>query len=486
MKTLTGYVYYPDSLEEADGITYFLVRSEDTNEKYLGVMGNPDEFQGGQGIAMDGGAGTHLFPLTHENAAVLRQRLPWLRPQPLGLQTTAGFGDRLGLATPGHIRAMESAISIQTQIAPIFAQQSVRENARTLRTPQQVLDDAAWGVFQTGWRLPWGADADHLKTPADLDSFFDAGFTFFTIDPGDHVDNAAQNDTITTLREKVKTLPWENLNSTLEEMTRRYISQTCTIEDFTLTFSEESLLRALAKYGRAIAHTIKMANHLTNRSGGTAYDLEVSVDETETPTSAEEHFFIANELKRLGVRWVSMAPRFVGRFEKGVDYIGDLSQFEADFARHAAIARYFGNYRLSLHSGSDKFSIYTIASRQARGLLHLKTAGTSYLEALRVIAEANPQLFREILDLAIERYETDRASYHVSASLANVQDPRTLSNPQLSALLDQFDARQVFHVTFGAALDRFGAQIMETLRGNENSYDQVLTAHFKKHLEPLL
>jgi len=98
----------------------------------------------------------------------------------------------------------------------------------------------------------------------------------------------------------------------------------------------------------------------------------------------------------------------------------------------------------------------------------------------------NPQLFREILDLAIERYETDRASYHVSASLANVQDPRTLSNPQLSTLLDQFDARQVFHVTFGAALDRFGAQIMETLRGNENSYDQVLTAHFKKHLEPLL
>jgi len=291
---------------------------------------------------MDGGAGTHLFPLTHENAAVLRQRLPWLRPQPLGLQTTAGFGDRLGLATPGHVRAMESAISIKTQIAPIFAQQSVRENARTLRTPQQVLDDAAWGVFQTGWRLPWGADADHLKTPADLDSFFDAGFTFFTIDPGDHVDNAAQNDTIPTLREKVKTLPWENLNSTLEEMTRRYISQTCTIEDFTLTFSEESLLRALAKYGRAIAHTIKMANHLTSRSGGTAYDLEVSVDETETPTSAEEHFFIANELKRLDVRWVSMAPRFVGRFEKGVDYIGDLSQFEADFARHAAIARYFG------------------------------------------------------------------------------------------------------------------------------------------------
>jgi tagaturonate epimerase len=496
MKTLTGFMYYPDSLEESDGVTYFLVRSEEENIKYLGVMtaipGATGRllagFQDGQGIARDSGASTHLYPLTPENAAALRQRLPWLRPQPLGLCTTAGFGDRLGLATPGHVRAVEN-----TGIHPIFAQQSVRENARTRRTPQQVIDDAMWGVLQTGWRQPWGADADHLKTPADIDSFFAAGFTFFTIDPGEHVDNAAQEDALRVLNEKVRALPWDRLDSRPDETLQRYLNQTYQIENFNLAFSEETLLRALAKYGRAIAHTAEMARHLAVRAGTQGIDLEISVDETYTPTSPEEHFLVASELRRLGVQWNSLAPRFTGRFEKGVDYIGDLAEFEAQFARHAAIARYFGNYRLSLHSGSDKFSIYAIAARQARGLLHLKTAGTSYLEALRVIALVNPELFRKILLLAVERYEEDRASYHVSAVLSKVnmaQDEQPghagLPDPELTALLDQFDARQVFHVTFGAVLDRFYTPLMETLRANENLYYEGLEAHFKKHLAPFI
>ncbi len=480
MRTLTGFLYYPDSLCESEGITYFLVRSEEDNLKYLGVMGDAAGFEKGQGIARDSGATTHLFPLTPENAAALRKRLPWLCASPLGLCTSAGFGDRLGLATPGQIRAVEG-----TEIAPIFAQQSVRENARTRRTPQQVMDDAMWGVFQTGWRQPWGADADHLKTPADLDSFFDAGFTFYTIDPGEYVDNATESDPREVLNDKAEKLPWEQLQTSLAETKARYLDKTFPIENFAITLDENTLLRGLTKYGRAIAHSLIMAEHLNERSGKQGMDLEVSVDETDTPTTPAEHFIIASELKRLGVRWVSLAPRFIGRFEKGVDYIGDLDKFKVEFARHAAIARSFGNYRLSLHSGSDKFSIYAIAAQETHGLLHLKTAGTSYLEALRVIAQANPLLFRKILNLAIERYEVDRASYHVSARLAKVAEPGSIADHDLANLLDQFDARQVFHVTFGAALDHFGPEIMETLRANENAYYEVLENHFKKHLAPL-
>ena len=480
MKTISGYMYYPDSLTEADGITYFLVRSEEDNQKYLGVIGAAGDLHGGRGVAGDSSATTHVFPLSPENAAVLRERLPWLRAQPLGLCTTAGFGDRLGLATPGHIRAVAG-----TGILPIFAQQSVRENARTHRTPQQVMDDAMWGVFQTGWRQPWGADADHLKTTADVDSFFDAGFTFFTIDPGDHVDNAAQEDTLDVLRGKVAALPWEALDTTVEEARARYLGKSFQIGDFSITLDETQLLRALAKYGRALAHTTRMAARLEERAGGKEYDLEVSVDETATPTSIEEHFLIASELKRLGIRWSSMAPRFVGRFEKGVDYIGDLAEFEREFIRHAAIAKFFGSYRLSLHSGSDKFSIYAIAAKHTGNLVHLKTAGTSYLEALRVIASADTALFRKIFQLAVERYEEDRASYHVSADLSKVRKPEALSDEDLADLLNQFDARQVFHVTFGAALDRFGPELMDSLRANENLYYEALAAHFQKHLAPL-
>jgi hypothetical protein len=218
----------------------------------------------------------------------------------------------------------------------------------------------------------------------------------------------------------------------------------------------------------------------------TDFELEMSVDETETPTSIEEHFFIASELKRLGVQWVSLAPRYIGRFEKGVDYIGDLGEFEADIAKHAAVARVLGPYKLSLHSGSDKFSIYPIVARHTRGLAHLKTAGTSYLEVLRVVAQVEPSLFREVLAFAIERYAEDRATYHVSAEFARVPAPDTLVDSQLPALLDQFDARQVLHVTFGSMLDRFGSELLSVLAAHEEAHYAALEAHFDKHLSPFV
>ena len=119
---------------------------------------------------------------------------------------------------------------------------------------------------------------------------------------------------------------------------------------------------------------------------------------------------------------MSLAPRYVGRFEKGVDYIGDLGTFDAEFARHAEIARMMGPYKLSIHSGSDKFSIYPSMAKYTRRVAHLKTAGTSYLEALRAVAKSDPTLFREILTLARARYSEDRASYHVSADVTKVPD----------------------------------------------------------------
>ena len=179
------------------------------------------------------------------------------------------------------------------------------------------------------------------------------------------------------------------------------------------------------KYGRAVAHVARMARHLRQAAGPALVELEVSVDETETPTSPAEHYWVANELNRLEVEWVSLRARFVGRFEKGVDYIGDLAALEKDIAAHAALARHFGPYKLSLHSGSDKFKVYPIAARLAQGLVHLKTAGTSYLEALRTVAAVDPAFFRAIYAFARERYDTDKASYHVSAELERRPSRRT-------------------------------------------------------------
>ena len=346
--------------------------------------------------------GLLVCELTAANAAELRARLDWLNPVPLGRQTSFGFGDRLGSATPGHVASLRAA-DPQGRIAPIFAQQSVRENTRTGRTPQEVLDDAMWGVFQEGWREPWGADADHIKEAADLAPFIEAGYTFYTIDPSDHVDNEAQTDSLQTLREKADQLPWDRLGTTYGVQKARYCAQPLSLEGLTLDFDEETFLRALVKYGRAILHTAAIAAALDKNMAGQGYDLEMSVDETDTPTSIHEHYFIANELHAHGVPVVSLAPRFVGKFQKGVDYMGDIDEFAAELARHMAILHHFDSYKISIHTGSDKFSIYGIINDQARGYAHVKTAGTSYLEALRVVAVLNPPLFREMLDLAHQK-----------------------------------------------------------------------------------
>jgi hypothetical protein len=430
-----------------------------------------------------------LGPTSPANARALRRHLDWLRPRTLGLRTSAGTGDRLGLATPGHVRAFRAAGG---QIAPIFAQQSIREMTRTGRTPQQVMDDATWGIFAEGWRDGVGADADHLKNAADIDACAAAGFTFFTIDPGDHVDNSADDLSFLRLLEASTRLPWDLLDDSVGGLTSRYVGQTLKIEDCHITFDEATVLRAAVKYGRAVAHVATMYRHLQQAASGSGWELEVSVDETDTPTTHAEHVYIVSELKRLGVQWVSLAPRYIGRFEKGVDYIGDLAAFQADFAVHAAIARHFGPYKLSLHSGSDKFSIYGIAMQETRGLVHLKTAGASYLEALRALSTLDPALFREIYAFARQRYPTDRATYHVSAELAKAPPLEALTDRDLPGLLDQFDAREILHVTFGSVLTTrkddggwlFFDRFLLMLRANPETYARNLESHFLRHLKP--
>ncbi|MEJ2750503.1 MAG: tagaturonate epimerase family protein, partial [Anaerolineae bacterium] len=373
-------------------------------------------------------------------------RLPWLNPVPLGRQTSFGFGDRLGIATPGHIASLRAATH-DKPIAPIFAQQSVRENTRTGRTPQGVLDDAMWGVFQEGWRDPWGADADHVKEVADLAPFVAAGYTFYTIDPSDYVDNEAQTDSLGTLREKAQGLPWVQLDDSYDTMFARYCTKPLALTGLTLTFDEAVFLRALVKYGRAIGHTAVIAQSLNEQMAGQTYDLEMSVDETDTPTSIHEHYFIANELIRRNIPVVSLAPRFVGKFQKGVDYMGDLAQFEAELARHVAILHHFDRYKLSIHTGSDKFSIYKIINQHAQGYVHVKTAGTSYLEILRVVAAQDPPFFRRILDLAHGRFQTDRKTYYIDCQPDKVPFGNQVTEAQMPAMLEDFDARQLLHVT---------------------------------------
>jgi hypothetical protein len=481
---------YPKSVFDYKGTLFFI--GIDGHEKFLVIVGTDknllDNFDGVLVEPSNSDCKIKKCFLNTKNRKQLQSLFDFTIPKVLGLNNSFGFGDRLGLANAGHIRSLKGS-----DFQPILAQQSIRELSRTNRKPEMVMDAAVWAVFQEGYKNGFGSDADHLKTKEDIDLMLEAGFTMFTFDPSEHVDNNADNYNEETLFKIASALPWNELKDSFPAAEKRYANKEFRIsENFSIKVTVLDFLRAYSKYGKAIAHIKKMYDYIGSKCDFTQFEVEVSVDETDSVTSPFEHFFFVNELNRLNVKFISLAPRFVGAFEKGIDYKGDLEIFKLEYQKHLAITRYFGNYKISLHSGSDKFSVYRVIGSLKDAKTHVKTAGTSYLEALKVVAEKNPELFRTILDFSRGLYETEKKSYHVSADISKVKSGNELNDEQLISLFDLNDARQVLHVTFGRVLtDKvetgnylFKDKILNCLIENEKTHYDFLIKHFHKHLEP--
>lgn len=412
------------------------------------------------------------------------------KPVPLGLTPSFGFGDRLGCATPGHLDALREHSG---PIRGIFAQQSIREMARTQRTPEQVMAAASDALHAAGYDQPWGADADHLKTPHDVDRTARAGFVFFTIDPSDHVDQQADNYAPDRIDSLYKAPPWAE----------QYLGKTIKLPSgSTIVFDELTVKRAAVKYGKAIQHAVEFAGYIRQATAklNRPHEIEISVDETDQPTTPAEHYIIADQLVRAGVNLVSLAPRFIGDLEKGIDYIGDINKLERSLRQHAEIADALGPYKLSLHSGSDKLAMYPAFAKATKGRFHVKTAGTSYLEALRVAVRHAPDLFRRIIEFSRSHYDTDRATYHVHATLRDTPPPDTVRDTtELESIYLQrwedvppgqgFTApgRQVLHCTFGSVLthDTLSKELARVLAENAPTYRAILCDHFARHLAAL-
>ncbi len=482
---------YPKSIHQFERAYFFIARRGE--KKYLFVSLTKDSHVA---LARFDGAELEVYPalkccpLNHQNAAMLRELFDFTRPVLLGLENSFGLGDRLGLANPAHLRAIAD-----TPWRIILAQQSIRELERTERTADEVMDAATWAVFQEDYQRGFGADADHVKTPEHIDRMMQAGFTFFTLDPSAYVVNEAAKLPDEELSNRINSLPWDILADTVDGMRSRYEGKTLRVaEDFEIRPSADEIRRALVKYGAVIAHAATLYRHLERKYRSRPYEVELSVDETDSPTTPFEHFLVANELKRLGVKLVSLAPRFVGDFEKGIDFKGDLALFQKEYVKHVKVAEALGPYKISIHSGSDKFSVYRAIGALRLGHVHVKTAGTSYLEALRTLAGKEPELFGEILDFARSRYEMDKATYHVSAKLEQVPSAQNCTVERFLSLFEDTNTRQVLHVTFGSVLTRkdsngqpvFKDRIQQALERHEVLHYENLQHHFHRHLEPFL
>lgn len=472
-----GRKIYRRSLRLLDGNLCFIGADGKTKHLYLcGASAFPQQLHGISSTM----SGVRLFQaeLSTGNARVLHDLFPFTAPISLRhVPTTIGCGDRLGLATPGHVRAVRRYAA-----APVLAQQSVRELTLTHRDFPRVVADASFLVFQEGYEAGYGADGDHLKSIRDIDTALDAGMPMITLDLTEVMDTepAAWNEARVDAG-------FDALDAAFKEHVRgSYEGRQFELPGCRIEFTSTEARRCALMYGRALDFAVEVDRHLRRRRGD-AYDLEVSIDETTTPTLPSHHLFIATELQRRGVAVTSMAPRFVGEFQKGIDYIGDLDEFEAQFAVHCAVARARGNYKISVHSGSDKFSVYPAIGRHTGGRLHLKTAGTSWLQAVRVIARANPPLFRRMLARAIAWFPEASKLYHVTADPSTIADADLVPDAGLEQYLDAVDSRQVLHITYGGLLDDpvIRAGFFSTLDKFEENHYTAVGDHIEKHLSLL-
>lgn len=434
-----------------------------------------------EGAAAEGHGGQVLEgPLSASNAAALRAEFTQLQPTLIGRTgVSVGTGDRLGLATAGHIRAFGDQ---GAGVVPVLAQQSIREMDRLDRSAQAVMDDATFGAVAAGWIGPMGADCDHIKTTQGIDRGVEAGFTTFTLDPGDHVVDVRAGISA----DQVAQLPWDELEDDPDSLRRRYVGTVLELEGEQVRVTEEAILAAAVKYSRCLLHTRRLYEHL-HAIARYPVEVEIAVDETAFETTYVEHYYLAGELRRLGVDWIGFAPRYVDGFEKGVEFLGDQDELCRNLRSHHAIAEQWGGYKISLHSGSDKYSIYPPAVEATGGQIHLKTSGTTYLCALEIAAAHRHELLEAIWRVSRESYLRARASYQVSADVDRT--PKNVSAQGVRDLVQAFDSRQILHVGYGDALQAAGhtgasirTELLDLLRAHLGEYSDVVAAHLGRHL----
>ncbi|EMI54451.1 tagaturonate epimerase family protein [Rhodopirellula sallentina] len=404
-----------------------------------------------------------------------------------------GVGDRFAHQAAAQLRAFQKLAADGVDVTPVW-NKSNREHTFVGSEPQSVYDAAKVAVDKLGWDKPWHVDADHIQL-ATVEPFLPCS-DFFTIDVADSIGKAASDSEVEGFVDRhgelIGTLELPGLSSPLN-------------------VTKDDVRRVAKQYLLAVKEASEIYKHLESAKGKDGVIAEVSMDETDSPQTPPELLIILAALADENVPVQTIAPKFTGRFNKGVDYVGDLPQFEREFNDDLAVidhaVKAYGLpevLKLSVHSGSDKFSLYPIIRESLKRTgagVHLKTAGTTWLEELIGLAEAGGdglELAKEIYVYALQHVEELSAPY---ASVIDV-DPKALpdeatvkaysgtefasairhvqSNPMFNPSM-----RQLLHVSFKVAA-KAGTRYTDMLKANEDIVGKQVTENiYDRHLLPL-
>jgi hypothetical protein len=404
-----------------------------------------------------------------------------------------GVGDRFGQQAKAQLEACRRAAAAGVEVIPVW-NKSFREHSIIGSTPRATREAADAAVRQLGWSRPYHVDADHINLDS-VQAFLDP-CDFFTIDVAEAIGRPAAAAAVEAFLDRhaelIGTLAIDGLDQPFQT-------------------TRDAVAAMAGKYLFAVEEAARIYRHIEARKGAGAFIAEISMDETDAPQTPPELLVILAAVADAGIPIQTIAPKFTGRFNKGVDYAGDVSRFAREFEQDLAVvahaARRYGlppNLKLSVHSGSDKFSLYGPIHRALERFdagVHLKTAGTTWLEELIGLAEAGPEglaLAQEIYAEAYAHREELCAPY---AAVIDI-DPEALPPPgavrgwtseQFAAALrhdphcPRFNPhfRQLLHVGYKVAAG-MGARYLEMLAACETAIARNVTANlFERHIRPL-
>jgi hypothetical protein len=404
-----------------------------------------------------------------------------------------GVGDRFAHQAKAQLRACQMLQEQGVEVAPVW-NKSNREHSFIGSEPASVQKAAKAAVEALGWKGSWHVDADHIGMKT-VDRYMDCA-DFYTIDVADFIGQETPGpiieDFVKSHPELIGSISIPGIDEPLE-------------------ITKEELARVANQYLLAVQEATNVYHYIVEKKEHDDFVAEVSMDETDKPQRPHELLIILAAMADEDIPVQTIAPKFTGRFNKGVDYVGDLAQFEKEFNDDLAVIAYaiekYGlpeDLKLSVHSGSDKFSLYPIirkALQRTGAGVHLKTAGTTWLEEMIGLSEAGGDglaLAKEIYAYALENVDDLCAPYAAVIDIDRSQLPSAetvngWSGEQLANALrhiqdhPEFNAniRQLIHISFKVAA-KAGDRYLSLLKSNEEIVGKNVTENiFDRHLKPL-
>ncbi len=327
-----------------------------------------------------------------------------------------GVGDRFNHEGEAQLSALITATSEEVEVTPVW-NKSNREHNIVHSEPEQTRMEADSAVRNLGWEGPYFVDADHINL-TNVDRFIEH-CDFFTLDVAMYIGNEAKSDDVNKFIRACAVFGSEVKIPGIDEP---------------IVITEDLLKSVASKFLMAIKEAGKIYRHIAAMKGIGNFVTEVSMDEVETPQTPVDMFFILKMIADEKIPAQTIAPKFTGRFNKGVDYVGDVQQFAKEFEQDVLVIDYavkhFGlpeDLKLSVHSGSDKFTIYPIMAeiikKHDKGI-HVKTAGTTWLEeviGLAISGDEGLAAAKEIYAKALERKDELCAPY---ADVIDIDDSK--------------------------------------------------------------